>query len=60
MAFLSDSMTDVEEMHEKMRRITNVAIYRDQVFAENTDKPIKIAIAAVVWGWVIYYFLIKR
>lgn len=43
-----------------MKSITEVAKYRDEIFANNEDKPMKIIIGAVVGMWFIYHFLIKR
>lgn len=59
MAFLSDD-TVVTEIQEKMNKLSDVASLRDQIFADNEDKPMKIIIAAVIGGWLIYHFLIKR
>ena len=59
MAFLGDDET-LDQVQEKIEAIKNVAEHRDQLFEENIDKPMKIAIAAIVGMWAIYHFLIKR
>lgn len=50
----------VAEIQDKISKLSNVAQERDRIHAENEDKPAKIAIAAAVGLWAIYYFLIKR
>ena len=50
----------VTEIQDKMAKITNVAIHRDEIIAANEETPMKIAIAAGIGMWGIYHFLIKR
>lgn len=45
---------------QKMAALKEVAETRDQVFAANEDKPMKIIIGGVIGAWAIYHFLIKR
>lgn len=50
----------MEQAQQKIEAIRNVAEHRDQIFADNEDKPMKIVIAAAIGMWCIYHFLIKR
>lgn len=59
MAFLNDLIPTPDD-EEKKVLLAKVGQYRDQLWDANQDKPMKIIIAAVIGGWLIYHFLIKR
>lgn len=62
MAFIGevDQEDILANIQDRIQKINEVAEVRDEVFAANQDKPLKI----VLWGtgiaWAIYHFLIKR
>jgi len=57
---VSDVQDAVQQIEQKTVALTKVAAVRDQIMEKHTQTPLKIIIAATVWGWLIYRVLIKR
>lgn len=62
MAFIGEiTQGDIlDNIQDRIQKINEVAEVRNEVFATNQDKPMKIILMGVGISWAIYYFLIRR
>ena len=59
MAFHGEDDVVVDEAQVRAEKLMSVAQTRDQIIEEHKETPMKIAVAAVIGGWLIYRLLIK-
>lgn len=50
----------LDQALDKAAKVAEIAKSRDEIFATNEDKPMKLIFMAAGIGWAIYHFLIKR
>ena len=57
---MSDVQDVIQQIEQKTAALTKVAEARNEIIEKHTQTPLKIIVAATMWGWLIYRVLIKR
>lgn len=59
-ALHADEDSMIESMQDRANKMSEVANYRDAIYAASEDKMFKVIVGGVIGAWMIYHFLIKR